>query len=83
MDFSTVVAIMDELMKGGPKAVIVMLAVIIIGLLFDRRRLIKEKTTAEGKIDEIIDSYYKGNLTLAEALNSLRQVLYELKGKLD
>jgi hypothetical protein len=79
VDFSTIVGIIDELMKGGPKAVIVMLTAVIIGLLFDRRRLIKEKTTAEGKIDKIIDDYYKGNLTLADALNSLKVVLYEIK----
>lgn len=40
---------------------------------------IKEK---EGKIDKIVDDYHKGNLTIAEAMNSLRHVLTEIKGRL-
>ena len=82
MDLSTIIGILDQVMTGGPKGIIVMLVVIIVALLFDRKRIVAENVKKELKIDSIIDDYYKGNLTLAEALNSLRNVLYELKGKI-
>lgn len=79
MDLSTIVGIIDQLMAGGPKAIIVILAIFCIGLFFERKRLLKEVASKDAKIDKIIDDYYKGNLTLAEALNSLKLVLYEIK----
>ena len=70
------------LFNGGPQAISAVL-VLVIGLLFmERRRLLKEITKKDDKIDKIIDDYYKGNMTLTEALNSLKMVLYEIKGKL-
>jgi len=83
VDFSTIIGIIDQLVAGGPKGFIIFLVIIIVCLLFDRNRLLKEINTKNARIDEIVDSYYKGNLTLAEALNSLKNVLYELKGQIN
>jgi SMC interacting uncharacterized protein involved in chromosome segregation len=57
--------------------------VIVIGfLLIERKRLIAELDKKDSKIDKIIDDYYNGNLTIAEAFNSLTKVLFEIKGKI-
>ena len=69
------------LTQGGPSAILAILVLIIVVLIFDRRRLLSEITKKDEKIDKIVDDYYKGNLTLSEALNSLKSVLYEIKGK--
>jgi hypothetical protein len=55
---------------------------IIVFLWLERRRLLHELEKKDDKIDRIIDDYSKGNVTLGEALNSLKLVLYEIKGKL-
>jgi hypothetical protein len=68
--------------NGGNQGIISMLLVVIALLLFDRHRLNKEIGKKDDKLESIIDDYYKGNLTLAEALNSLKFVLFEIKTKL-
>lgn len=68
--------------SGGPGAVIAFLVVLILLLWFERRRLLEEIEKKDDKIDKIIEDYTKGNVTLSEALNSLKCVLYEIKGRL-
>lgn len=58
------------------------MGLIIWHLLVERNKLVEDNKKKDEKIDKIIDDYYKGNLTLTEALNSLKLVLYEIKGKL-
>ena len=74
--------LIDRLFAGGPEAIIAVLVLAIILLLFERRRLLEQLSKKEEKIDKIVDDYYKGNLTLSEALNNLKGVLYEVKSKL-
>lgn len=81
---------MDELLKllveniatGGSVAIITLLLLFVGLLIWDRRRLIKDLDKKEEKIDKIIDDYYKGNMTLTDALNGLKLVLVEIKAKL-
>lgn len=70
------------LFGGGPQAISAFLLIVVGLLIYERMRLLKEITKKDDKIDKIIDDYYKGNMTLTEALNSLKMVLYEIKGKL-
>lgn len=70
------------LISGGPQAIIAVLVIAIIGLIFERRRLLKEIEKKDDKIDKIIDDYYKGNMTISEAFSSLKMVLFEIKSKL-
>lgn len=70
------------LLGGGPSAIIAVLLIIIIFLVLERRRLLKEIEKKDDKIDKIIDDYYKGNMTISEAFNSLKMVLFEIKSKL-
>lgn len=70
------------LLNGGPHAIISILVLVIIIMYIDRRRLIADLNKKDAKIDQIIDDYYKGNLTLSDALNSLKVVLYEIKARL-
>lgn len=79
---SIVEKLLGAALGGGPQAVIAILMLIITLLIFDRRRLVKEVQRKDEKIERIVDDYYKGNLTLTEALNSLKMVLYEIKGRL-
>lgn len=68
--------------SGGPAALIAVLILIIGFLFYERTRLLKEVEKKDEKLEKIIDDYYKGNMTISEAFNSLKLVLYEIKGKL-
>lgn len=67
---------------GGPQAIVAILIIFIILLCMDRRRLLDEINKKDEKIEKIIDDYHKGNISLTEALVSLRLVLYEIKSQL-
>jgi len=75
-------SLLGLLLSGSPHAISAILILFIVLLLFDRRRLIDEIAKKEEKIDHIIDDYYKGNVTLADALNSLKSVLSEIRSKI-
>lgn len=84
-----IVAMIGGLIAGGPPAIIIGLILFIILLVFDRKRILrdiekKDELIAkkDDKIDKIIDEYYKGNMTLADALNQLRNVLFDIKSRL-
>jgi hypothetical protein len=70
------------ILGGGPQAIIAVLIIFILILWFERKRLLAEIEKKDDKIDRIIEDYTKGNVTLSEALNSLKFVLFEIKGKL-
>jgi hypothetical protein len=74
--------IFGAILNGGPTAIIAVLVIVILALWFERKRLLGEVERKEEKIDKIIDDYAKGNVTLSEALNSLKFVLAEIKGKI-
>lgn len=78
---NTLALLLAPVLNGGP-AVVAALILIIIALAWDRKRLQAEIKEKEGKIDRIVDDYHKGNLTIAEAMNSLKYVLAEIRGKL-
>lgn len=82
MDFiSGFQEIVNSLVSGGPHAIVIILTFAVFGLLYERSHLTKTIAEKDKKMDKIIDDYYKGNLSLAEALNSLKSVLYEIKAK--
>lgn len=80
-----IIATILKLFTGGDVSGALPIAlVLIIGyLLKERKSLIEDNRKKDEKIDRILDDYYKGNLTLTEALNSLKLVLYEIKGKIN
>lgn len=73
---------LDAVLSGGPKAIIALLVMIICALLWERSRLLAEITRKDSRIERILDDYTRGNTTLAEALNQLRMVLFEIKSKI-
>lgn len=68
--------------KSAADVLPIIMGVIIMYLLNERKALVADNKKKEEKIDKIVDDYYRGNLTLTEALNSLKLVLFEIKGKL-
>lgn len=68
--------------KSAAEVLPVIMGVIILYLLNERKHLKEDNKKKEEKIDRIVDDYYRGNLTLTEALNSLKIVLFEIKSKL-
>lgn len=68
--------------KSAADILPIILGAIIWYLLIERKQLMADNKKKEEKIDKIVDDYYRGNLTLTEALNSLKLVLYEIKGRL-
>lgn len=73
---------MVKITDGGPEAIIAVLILAVVMLLWERKRLLDQLLKKEEKIDKIVSDYYRGNITLTEALNSLKTVLFEIKGKL-
>ncbi len=69
--------------KTGVEALPIIMGLIIWHLLDERKKLIAENQKKDERIDKIIDDYHKGNLTLTEALNSLKIVLYEIKSRIN
>jgi hypothetical protein len=83
MDLSAVFSsLISAIISGGPGAIMAMLVGAIVFLIWDRIKLLGKIDQKEEKIEKIIDEYYKGNLSITEALNGLRIVLAEIKGKL-
>ncbi len=74
--------ILKHIFDGGPKAIVAILLGIIGVMYFEIRRLRSELQKKDERIDQIVDDYYKGNVTLTEALNSLKLVLFEVKARL-
>lgn len=70
------------LSHGGPEVVAVLILAIAL-LLMDRKRLQTDLYKKEERIDKIVDDYHKGNITLAEALNSLKYVLVEVRSRIE
>lgn len=75
-------ALVTAMLSGGQGALTAVLLAAIGFLIWDRKRLTETINKKDEKIEKIIDDYYKGNLTLTEALNGLKMVLMEIKGKL-
>lgn len=74
--------IMEAVLGGGPTAIIALLLALLGGLIWDRKRLTTALDKKDKKIEQIVDDYHKGNITLVEALNSLKMVMVEIKAKL-
>lgn len=79
---SGVVDIISGIINGGPHAIMIILLLVIVGLIWDRKRLIDDVKKKDDKVEKIVNDYYEGNLTLAGALDSLKSVLYEIKSKI-
>lgn len=75
--------LIQRVFSGGPEAIIAVLMLGIVLLLFERKRLLDQLSKKEEKMEKIVDDYYRGNITLSEALNNLKGVLYEIKGKIN
>lgn len=73
--------ILAMLLRGGPEVVAALLLVIVAFLLIERWRLLKEIRRRDEKMEEIVDDYYRGNITLSEVLASLKLVLHEIKAR--
>lgn len=84
MDFITV--IVQYIAQGGPAAVIAILCTVVVVLVWDRTRLLKDldgttKRVYDSKdretemLKEIIDKYHRGNIDLIHALNEIKVVL--------
>jgi hypothetical protein len=79
---SIIQKLLEAMLAGGPQAFVAILALIVALLLLERRRLVADIQKKDDKIEKIIDDYYKGNLSLSEALTHLKLVLYEIKGRI-
>jgi short subunit fatty acids transporter len=78
----TFLKFIEILLSGDMRAIVLILAAIIVALIWDRLKIMKQLADKDEKVEKILAEYHKGNMTLAEALNNVRMVLYEIKGKL-
>lgn len=72
----------EAILAGGPSAIIAILIGVVGFLIWERRRLMKLLEQKDAKIELIINDYHKGNISLVEALNSLKMVMVEIKSRL-
>lgn len=72
----------EEIIKGGPGAIIAILLGIIVAMGYVVWKLWSALTKKDEKIEKIFDDYNKGNLTMVETLNGLKMVLMEIKAKI-
>lgn len=82
MSDSIASGLLATLVAGGTSGVISLLLLIITGLLWDRRRVFSDNAKKDAKLDAMIDNYYKSNMAVGEALNSIKIVLAEISAKL-
>lgn len=82
MSDSIASGLLATLVAGGTSGVISLLLLIITGLLWDRRRIFSDNAKKDAKLDAMIDNYYKSNMAVGEALNSIKIVLAEISAKL-
>jgi phosphopantothenate synthetase len=75
-------ALIQLIAKGESGALIAILIGIIAALGWLCRHLIKQNATKDEKIYKIVEDYSKNNITMSEALNSIKLVLVEIKAKL-
>lgn len=79
---ATFTTLLTAIMAGGPGAVVAIFIAIIVFLIWDRRRLVEDIKRKEEKIDKILSDYHNGQITITEAINSLRMILVEIKAHL-
>lgn len=77
-----ITAVIKLIAQGDSAALIGVLLVIIIGMGWLVYKLFKQNEKKDEKIYKIIDDYAKNNITMAEAMNSIKVVLVEIKAKL-
>lgn len=82
MSDSVASGLLATLVAGGTSGVISLLLLIITGLLWDRRRVFSDNAKKDAKLDAMIDNYYKSNMAVGEALNSIKIVLAEISARL-
>lgn len=83
MDFGKIVNdMLSKIFSGDSNSVIAVLVIVIAGLVYDRLRIVKKIEEQDQKKDQMVEEYYKATITIADAFNSLKVVLNELKSKL-
>lgn len=75
-------SVFDMIAKGGDGALTAILLGAIGFLGWYCWRLTKQLEKKDEKIYKILDDYSKNNITITEAMNSLKMVLIEIKSKL-
>lgn len=81
MDFADLMSLVTTLSQGGPAAIITLLIMTVAYLHRDNVKLKSILAEKDKRTEAIVDKYYSGNLSLADALNSLKATLFELKSR--
>lgn len=79
---NTIQFLLTKIFSGGPESILAISIAINAGLLYERHRLVKRLEMKDEKLDQIIDDYHKGNITIADAFTSVKLVLFEIKARL-
>lgn len=82
MSLDTVTEILDILVTDSQSGIILLLLLFIVFLLWDRRKMQETIDKRDRQIARIADNYYKGNMKIVEALNQLKMLLIEIKGRI-
>jgi len=75
-------ALLKQITNGGPGGIIAILLLVMLAVVWDRHRTLKEVQKKDEKLDRIIEDYNEGLLTVTEAINGVKLVLAEIKAKI-
>ena len=82
MSDSTIANLLALITSGGASGVIALLMLVVAGLLWDRRRIFMDNAKKDEKLDALVESHYKSNMAVSDALNNIKIVLAEISVKL-
>lgn len=82
MDFEVFLDFFKLLISDGKTGIIMLLLVAIVYLWYDRRRMVQTIERKDRQLERIIRDYHRGNAKIVEALNHLKILLIEIKGRL-
>jgi hypothetical protein len=82
MPDNSILSLTTMVMSGGTSGVIALLVLVITGLLWDRRRMFTDNAKKDMKLDTLMESHYKSNVAVNDALNSIKIVLAEISVRL-
>lgn len=82
MDFNVIKDAAQILATGGPVAITLILSIVIVWLVKDRRDLISRIDKKDEQVLSIIKQYYEGSLNVAQALGKIQEVLAAMREKI-
>lgn len=78
--------LLDQVIAGGPGAIIALLLAFSGFLVWDRLKLIKamknNSTEYKESLKQVVENYHRGQISMIEAFSEIRIILAKIEGRL-